>query len=73
MNTEENASVRYRTMFHQYPDALTPQQVQEMLGIGQRMTYSLLREGKIRSVRMGRLYRVPKVAVIDYLCSGEEA
>ena len=56
----------------QYPDALTPQQVREMLGVGQRMTYALLRGGTIPSVRMGRLYRVPKVAVIDYLCSTAE-
>lgn len=43
-----------------------------MLGVGQCMTYALLRGGTIPSVRMGRLYRVPKVAVIDYLCSAAE-
>lgn len=71
MSREEKTAARYRTMFRHYPDALTPRQVQEMLGVGQRMVYGLLRKGKISSVRMGRLYRVPKVAVIDYLC-GEE-
>ena len=71
MNTEEKTAVRYQTMFRRYPDALTPRQVQEMLGISQHTTYGLLREGKIQSVRMGRIYRVPKVAVIDYLCSGQ--
>lgn len=71
MGREEKAATRYRAMFRRYPDVLTPSQVQEMLGVGQRMAYGLLREGKISSVRMGRLYRVPKVAVIDYLC-GEE-
>ena len=71
MGREEKAAMRYRAMFRCYPDVLTPSQVQEMLGVGQRMTYGLLREGKISNVRMGRLYRVPKVAVIDYLC-GEE-
>lgn len=71
MGRKEKAAARYRAMFRQYPDALTPRQVQEMLGVGQRMIYRLLREGKIPSVRMGRLYRVPKAAVIDYLC-GEE-
>lgn len=60
-------------MFREYPDVLTPQQVQEMLGVGQRMAYQLLREGKIQNVRMGRLYRIPKVAVIDYLYSGKAA
>lgn len=60
-------------MFREYPDVLTPQQVQEMLGVGQRLTYQLLREGKIQNVRMGKLYRVPKAAVIDYLYSGKNA
>ena len=68
MNREEKRAARYRAMFRHYPDALTPAQVQEMLGVGRRMTYRLLRRGEIQSVRMGRLYRVPKVAVIDYLC-----
>lgn len=60
-------------MFRDYPDVLTPQQVQEMLGVGQRMVYQLLREGKIHNVRMGKLYRVPKAAVIDYLYSEKNA
>jgi excisionase family DNA binding protein len=72
MSREEKMAARYRAMFREYPDALTPQQVREMLGVGQRMTYALLRGGTIPSVRMGRLYRVPKVAVIDYLCSASE-
>jgi excisionase family DNA binding protein len=63
----------YRAMFREYPDALTPGQVRQMLGIGQRMTYRLLRGGEIASVRMGKLYRVPKVAVIDYLCGSAES
>lgn len=72
MSREEKMAARYRAMFREYPDALTPQQVREMLGVGQRMTYALLRGGTIPSVRMGGLYRVPKVAVIDYLCSAAE-
>mgnify|MGYP001002806339 FL=1 len=72
MSREEKMAARYRAMFREYPDALTPQQVREMLGVGQRMTYALLRGGTIPSVRMGRLYRVPKVAVIDYLCRTAE-
>ena len=71
MNREEKRATRYRAMFRHYPDALTPSQVQEMLGVGRRMTYGLLRRGEIQSVRMGRLYRIPKVAVIDYLCAAD--
>lgn len=71
MSREKNIAISYRAMFRSYPDALTPRQVQEMLGVGQRMTYRLLRNGRIQSVRVGRLYRIPKTAVIDYLCASE--
>ena len=71
MNREEKRATRYRAMFRHYPDALTPAQVQEMLGVGRRMTDGLLRSGEIQSVRLGRLYRGPKVAVIDYLCAAD--
>ena len=73
MNREKNIAASYRAMFRSYPDVLTPCQVQEMLGVGQRMTYRLLQNGRIQSVRAGRLYRIPKTAVIDYLCTSEEA
>lgn len=53
MTREEKGATRYRAMFRHYPDALTPAQVQEMLGIGRRMVYGLLRRGEIQSVRMG--------------------
>lgn len=68
MGREEKMVRQYSVMFREYPDALTPQQVQEMLGIGRRKTYELLQSGRLQSVRMGRIYRVPKLTVIDYLC-----
>ena len=72
MSSEEKMAGHYHAMFRDYPDALSPQQVREMLGIGQRLTYELLHGGEIPSVRMGKLYRVPKVAVIDYLCNNTQ-
>ena len=72
MSREEKMAGHYCAMFRDYPDALSPQQVRKMLGIGQRLTYELLRDGAIPSVRMGRLYRVPRVAVIDYLCNNTQ-
>ena len=73
MSGEKKRLSRYRAMFRDYPDALTPGEVQKMLGIGSRLTYRLLQSAQIPSVRMGRLYRVPKVVVIDYLCANESA
>lgn len=72
MNREEKRIQQYGLMFRDYPDAVTPEQVQEMLSIGRRKTYELLRSGELHSVRMGRMYRVPKLSVIEFLC-GESA
>ena len=46
MRREERQLVRYRAMLRHYPNALTLSQIQEMLGIGRRMTYGLLRSGR---------------------------
>lgn len=38
-----------------------------MLSIGRNTAYELVRSGKIRSVKIGRTYRIPLTAVEDYL------
>ncbi|MBQ3076491.1 MAG: helix-turn-helix domain-containing protein, partial [Clostridia bacterium] len=60
MDREVKNKTMYHALFGRSPDALKPEQVREMLGIGTRMTYRLLKSGEIQSVRMGRIYRVPK-------------
>ena len=40
-------------------------------GISKRLAYRLLAEQEIRSVRVGRTYKIPKLCVIEYLL-GEE-
>lgn len=39
----------------------------KMLHIGRSTALSLLRSGKIKSIKIGRAYRIPKVYVIEYL------
>jgi excisionase family DNA binding protein len=72
MNREEKMAKQYGLMFRDYPDAVTPEQVQQMLDIGRRKTYDLLKSGELAGIRMGRIYRVPKLAVIDYLCGNTQ-
>jgi len=54
-------------MFKEYPDVLDIVKMCEMLNIGVKMAYRLLKENKITHLKVGRLYRIPKVHVIDYL------
>ena len=55
-------------LLNQYPPVLSVKQVAEILAVSHNTAYALVRSGQIHSVRVGRSYRVPLDAVIDYLC-----
>lgn len=60
------------TMFESYPDVVEVDDLRRMLGgISRRLAYRLLADQEIRSVKVGRAYKIPKVCVIEYLM-GEE-
>ena len=60
-------------MFAEYPDVVDVEQLRRMLGgISRKLAYRLLASGEMRSVRIGRSYRIPKLCVIEYL-TGESA
>lgn len=56
-------------MFEQYNDVLTPDEVCEILYIGKNSLYALLNSGKLKAFRNGRIWRIPKQAVIEYILS----
>ena len=58
----------YKVMFREYPDVVTVEQMCEMLGgISIKTGYRLLKNGTIKSVVVGRRYRIPKLYVFEYL------
>ena len=55
-------------MFSEYPDVVDVEMLCKMLGgISRKLAYRLLASGELRSVRIGRSYRIPKLCVIEYL------
>lgn len=54
-------------MFEDYPDILTPEDVGEMLRVGRNTVYSYLTDGQIAAFRNGRVWRITKPAVIDFV------
>lgn len=52
-----------------YDDVLTIADLMDYLAVGKNTAYTLIREGKIKSFRIGRNYKIPKQAVIDYIHS----
>ena len=57
----------YQTMFAKYPDVVNIYQLKDMLGIGITLAYKLVRDKSIKSIRIGREYKIPKTNVIAYL------
>lgn len=58
---------KYLTVFKKYPDVVSVEILQEMLGICRKNAYLLVKENKIRSARVGRSYKIPKLCVVEYL------
>jgi len=54
-------------MFNSYPDVLSVKQLCEILDIGKNTAYRLLQSGEIKSIKIGKVYKIPKKEVRRYL------
>ena len=48
-------------------DWIGPRQLAREIGIGESKAYELVRDGRIRSMRVGRDYRIPRKEIQDFL------
>lgn len=49
------------------PLVLTAKEAAQVLGFSLHLVYALLRSGQLRSLRMGKLFRIPRCALKEYL------
>lgn len=56
-------------MLEMFPDIMDPNDVCEALRIGKNALYELLSTGRLKAYRNGRVWRVPKRAVVEYICN----
>lgn len=54
-------------MLENWDDFLTVEELCEVLKIGRNAAYRLLNSGELKAIRNGRVWRVPKQAVIEYV------
>lgn len=50
-------------------DILTVDEMRDMLAIGKNTAYKLLRDGTIKSFRLGNSYKVLRKSVLEYIYS----
>ena len=68
----ENLRENYSLMFTTYPDIVDITQMRKMLGgIGVTLAYKLLKQRKVKSLKIGREYKIPKSCIIEYLIENE--
>ena len=54
-------------MLEEYPDILTVEEACEDLRMGYNAMYDLLNSGKLKGFRNGRVWRIPKLAIKEYI------
>ena len=54
-------------MLDEYGDILTTEEACEVLRVGYNAMYALLNSGKLKGYRNGRIWRIPKAAVREFI------
>ena len=54
-------------MFEQYPDILTVEEVCEALRMDYNAVYELLNSGKLKAYKNGRVWRIPRESLKEYI------
>ncbi len=56
-----------KEIFSDYPDVVRIEEIQSMLNIGRNSVYELLKQGLIKSIKIGKKYIIPKQSVINFV------
>ncbi len=54
-------------MFSEYDDVLSTEDVQAILHVGKSAVYTLCKEQKLKSFKIGRTWKIPKTSVCEYI------
>ena len=65
MKLNENSI--YKMMFASYPDIVRVEDVARMLDMSYPNVTTNIKEGKIKSFKIGNQYRIPKLAVVEFV------
>lgn len=68
----KTAMEMYSIMFRDYPDVVGVKDLKNMLGLSDKKVYELIRSGLIPTIPCGKVYKVAKINVIDYLFSNKK-
>ena len=67
-NKEPNGSIPM-----ELPLVLRVEDLTQILSIGRNTAYELVRSGKIKSIRIGRSYRITRDSIAEYLAQNQDS
>lgn len=53
--------------YEELPLLMRVEELMPVLGVGRSTAYELVRSGQIFSIRVGRQFRIPKQALVDFI------
>ena len=56
-----------KNIFSKFPDILNVEQICEALNIGKNTAYQLIKNGDLKSIRIGKVHKIPKIQLIEYV------
>ena len=56
-----------KTMNNESKDLITIEELCSLLSIGRNTAYRLLNENKIKAFRIGKVWKIPKMAIEDFI------
>ena len=54
-------------IFDYYDTLITPEEAAEILGCGMNTMYKILKSGKLKAMRIGRIWKIPRRAGQEYI------
>jgi len=54
-------------LFENYKDVVNIEDLTQMLDIGKNKAYELINSGIIKSFKIGKIHKIPKVWIMDYI------
>ena len=57
----------YNLFLKEYPDVLTTKDLQHILSVSSKTVFKLLHSSQIKSIKVGRNFRIPKIYLLQYL------
>ena len=54
-------------MEYELNEILTVEEMMELINVGKNTAYLLLERGEVKAFRIGRLWKIPRKSVFDYI------